>query len=405
MGANLRPTPSTADTVRHRLESLPRRFRLEAANGLVAEWELRIGAQSFTVAVGDHRCVVREGPGKAPSAVITTEPDVWLAIDEGRLSGGRALLERDLGVVGNLDLAMRLNLLFRPFRRPVRPGDLDQVEYEADGLKLSAYVMGRGAPVVILHGLGGGKVSVFPLIAEIAESHRVIVPDLPGHGESDKPVAEYSPRFYARVIRHLLDEVGADQAVVIGNSLGGRIALELALRSPMRVAALALLGPALPGLRWRYVMGFTRVFPSEFGAIPFPLRERWMRALLRRLFADPTAMPEKALTAAAHEFIRVYRSPAARMAFLASLRQIVTERPEPFFESLRRIKQPTLVMFGEQDRIVPARLGARLAQRMPNAELVVLPNVGHVPQFEAARATLDVLKAFMAGAPAGSPQL
>ena len=133
-----------------------------------------------------------------------------------------------------------------------------------------------------------------------------------------------------------------------------------------------------------------------------PLRKQ---GLLGRLFADPATLGEEALAAGAHEFIRVYRSPAARMAFLASLRHIVTERPEPFFASLRRIKQPTLVIFGERDRVVPARFGVRLAQHLPNAKFMVLPNVGHVPQFEATRETLDALTEFMAGAPAGKPRL
>src|SRR5439155_5417597 len=145
----------------------------------------------------------------------------------------------------------------------------------ADGVKLSCYLQGQGTPVLLLHGLGGGKVSLVPLMPELAERYRVIVPDLPGHGESDKPAADYTPRYYARVARCLLDELGVKSAVVIGNSMGGRIALELALRSSGRVTALGLLGPAVPGFRWRYVMGFTRVLPAEFGAVPFPLRERW----------------------------------------------------------------------------------------------------------------------------------
>jgi pimeloyl-ACP methyl ester carboxylesterase len=321
------------------------------------------------------------------------------------VSGGQAFLDRRLGVSGNLDLAVRLQTLFRPYRRARRASELDQVEIEADGVTLSCYLAGRGTPLLMLHGLGGGKVSLFPLIAELAERHRVIVPDLPGHGESQKPMTDYSPRYYARVVRHLLDEVGAERAAVVGNSMGGRIALELALRSPARVAALALLGPAVPGFRWRYVMGFTRVFPTELGAIPFPLRERWMRLALRRLFAHPETLGEEAMAAAAHEFIRTYRSAPARMAFLASLRQIVTERPEPFFSSLRRIKQPALVLFGEKDHLVPPKLGVRLAQHLPNAEFMVLPDVGHVPQFEATRQTLDLLATFLAAAPAGSPRL
>src|SRR5256886_17001089 len=103
--------------------------------------------------------------------------------------------------------------------------------------------------------------------------HRVIVPDLPGHGASEKPRTDYTARFYARVVRRLMDATGARGAALIGSSLGGRIALEVAARSPEHVAGLGLLGPAVPGFRVRYLLGLTRVIPSEIGALPFPLRE------------------------------------------------------------------------------------------------------------------------------------
>ena len=387
--------PGSLEIVRRRVRTLPKRFRGESANGLSAEWELRVGGESFAISVADHGCAVREGPGQSPQAIITTEPDTWLAIDEGLITGGQAFLERRLTAQGNLDLAVRLETLFRRYRRARKPSDMDQVDVQADGLSLSCYMMGKGDPILLLHGLGASKITWLPLLEPLAERHRVVVPDLPGHGESDKPRHEYTPRFYARVLRHLMDGVGVDRAMVMGNSLGGRIALELALRSPGRVAALVLLDPSVPGLRWRHVMGFSRVFPTEIGAIPFPLRERWMEVMIRRLFARPDRLPYEGYSAAASEFIRIYRDPVARMAFFSTLRHIVTERPDSFFASLRRIKQPALIIFGDQDRLVPPRLGVRLAQHLPNSELVVLPDVGHVPQFEATEETLELLASFL----------
>jgi pimeloyl-ACP methyl ester carboxylesterase len=362
-----------------------------------------VGSQRFAIAVAEGSCTVREGSAGAPQAVIAAEPRTWLAIDEGLITGGQAFLEQRLTATGNLDLAVRLQTLFRPYRRIRRLADLDQVEVRANGLRLSSYVLGRGDPVLLLHGLGGTKITWLPLLAPLSERHRLIVPDLPGHGASDKPRAEYSPRFYARALRQLLDRMDVERAVVMGNSLGGRIALELALRSPDRVAALAVLDPSVPGFRWRHLMGFTRIFPSGMGAIPFPVRERWMQAMIRRLFADPSQMPSSAYSAAAGEFIRIYRDPRARMAFLSSLRHIVTERPEPFYRSLKRIKQPTLVLFGERDRLVSPRLGVRLSQNLRNSQFVVLPDIGHVPQFEATLQTLEVLTDFLASAPRGNP--
>ncbi len=380
-----------AETIREHVRTLPRRFREDAANGLTAEWELRIGPQAFAVSIVDHACFVREGPSTAPNAVITTEPATWLAIDEGMLEGSQAFLDRTVTVTGNLDLAVRLQTLFKPYKRARKRSDLDQVDIQADGVNLSCYVMGAGPTVLLIHGLGASKISWLPVLSPLAERYRLLVPDLPGHGESEKIRTDYSPRYFARVLRHFMDAMGVEQAVVAGNSMGGRIAIELALRSPGRVAGLGLVAPAVPGLRWRYLLGFTRVIPTEFGAIPFPLRERWTELVLRRLFGNPSFLNDAALHAASGEFIRIYRDPVARMAFFSSLRHLLTERPEPFFSSLRRIKQPAVVVLGEHDRLVPPRLGVRLAEHLRNADLVVLPGVGHVPQFEATTETLAAL--------------
>jgi len=392
--------PSDA-AVRSRVLGLPRRFRSETVNGLAAEWELRIGDQVFTVTVGGHSCQSREGPGTAPNTTIWADGSTWLAIDSGTLTGPEAFLQQRRNLAGNLDLAVRLQTLFKPYRRARTLSDLDQVEVEADGLTLSAYLVGKGRPVVLLHGLGGSKISWVPLLAPLAASHRVIVPDLPGHGESEKPRAEYSPRFFAKVVRHLFDDLEVDRALVVGNSMGGRIALELALRSPTRVDALALLDPALPGLRWRYLIGFTRVVPTEFGAVPFPLRERWMRSMLLRLFAHPERLAPDAIDLAARDFLRVYSDSRARIAFFSSLRHLVTEAPDAFWASMRRVKHPALVVVGEADRLVPSRLGIRLANSLPRGELLMLPAVGHVPQFEATEEILEPLLAFLDSVPRG----
>jgi pimeloyl-ACP methyl ester carboxylesterase/putative sterol carrier protein len=384
------------DAVARRIKALPRRFLSGSVNGLAAEWELRIDGRPFTVSVRDDTCHAQAGSAVAPAAVITTDGATWLAMDEGSLRGIDAFLQRRLHVAGNLDMGVRLQTMFKPHGRRLRDSDMRVADMEVDGIHVAAYVAGRGDPVVLLHGLGGSKISWLPILPALAMNHQVIVPDLPGHGESEKPRgADFSPLYYARVVRKLMDQASFDRAVIVGNSMGGRIALELALRSSRRVRAMALLDPALPGLRWRYVLGFTRVVPTEFGRLSLPLRRRWTEMTVRRLFADPSRLPPDAVRAAAEEFIRIYADPAARLAFFASLRQIVTERPGPFFASMRRVRHPTLVLFGDRDHLVPARLGIALAEHLPNAELHFLHDIGHVPQFEATERTLELLLPFL----------
>jgi len=86
----------------------------------------------------------------------------------------------------------------------------------------------------------------------------------------------------------------------------------------------------------------------------------------------------------------------ARMAFLDSLRHILTEPPRPFWGRVRRVRVPALVVWGEEDRLVPVRLAHRLARELPQAELLVLPRVGHVPQFEAPEETGGAILRFLA---------
>ncbi len=388
------------DEVRTRVLSLPGRFRKEAANGLSAEWELSVDEDVYTITVAGAACRVRQGGSPDAAARIAADRETWLALDDGRTTGMEAFLARRLTLRGNLDLGARLQSLFEPHGRPRGPLDIDQVEVKAGDVNVSAYVVGEGPPVIALHGLGGTKMSMLPLVPALAPSHRLVVPDLPGHGESDKPVAtDYTPRMYARVVRKLMDALGVEHAIVIGNSLGGRVALELAVRSPDRVRALGLLSPAVPGFRVRYVLGFTRILPTEVGALPFPLRERWMKAAVRRLLGDPSAMPESGYEVAADEFIRIYRTPQARMAFFDSLRHILTEAPKPFWARMRHIRVPVQIVWGTADRLVPVRLAPKLAEELPDARLLILPRVGHVPQFEATDRTAEALTTFIASLP------
>ncbi|HYU57694.1 MAG TPA: alpha/beta fold hydrolase [Actinomycetota bacterium] len=386
------------DVAWERIGTLPGRFRRPAAEGLTAEIQITVDDRPFTISIVDGECFVRRGKSIRADTRIDTDVETWLSLDDGVLVTADLFLGGRLRVRGNVDLAVRMQALFEPHGRERTVADLQQVTVRANGVALSAYMLGEGPPLLLLHGLGGAKVSWMPLLAPLSERYRVIAPDLPGHGESDKPrQAEYSPRYYAAVVRKLMDTLDARSAHVVGNSMGGRVALELAARSPKRIRGLALLDPALPGLRWRWFMGFMQVAPVRrgLGAIPFPANERWGQLMLRRLFAQPDRFPRHAYEAGADEFARVYRSARARLAFWASLRHVIYDSGEEFWRLIGRVQAPTLILWGERDRLVPLRLGNQLARAIPHAEYLVLPDVGHVPQFEAPKSTSQALGRFL----------
>jgi pimeloyl-ACP methyl ester carboxylesterase/putative sterol carrier protein len=391
------PAAEAPDAVRERIHTLSRRYRTEAADGFAAEFHLAIDGLPFRVSIGEGRCSVAEERPAFPTAAITMDAATWLALDDGTLSSFDAFLEGRIRVRGNIDQAVRMQSLFRPSGRQRSPLDLEHVEVRAGAHVLSCFSVGEGPPVVLLHGLGATRLSWMPLLQPLADRYRVLAPDLPGHGESSKPRVTYTPRFYAGVIGRLLAELELDRAVLVGNSMGGRIALEVAARAPARVAGLVLVGPAVAGLPFPYYARLLRLLPAELGAFPVPMRRRLVLLGIKQLFAHPERLPRNAYTAGADEFIRVYRSGRARVALLGAMRGLMRDRPDLFWDAVRQVGAPALVIHGEQDRLVPVRLGEILASALPRAELVVLPGVGHVPQFEVPETTVELVRGFLDG--------
>lgn len=377
---------------------MPDRFRSDAADGFTAEFGLHVGDLRYRIAIADGRCSVREEDPIAPSARIVTDAETWLALDAGTLSSIDAFLDDRIEVRGHVDHAVRMQSLFVPTARERTPQDLDHRTVYANGHRLSTFDFGEGPAVVLLHGLAATKLSYMPLLPALAQRFRVIVPDLPGHGESSKRRrGDYTPAGFAETVFALLDELGVERTSVIGNSMGGRIALEVAAEAPDRVDSLVLLDPAAAGLPFPLYARLLHMVPTGVGAVPVPLRKRIVVTGIRQMFADPDRLPRGAYLSGADEFIRIYRLGRARVALLASIRGLLTDRPEAFWDRAEKIEARTLIVWGTEDRLVPVRLGRELARRMPDAELVELEGVGHVPQFEVPEETRRLVLDFLDG--------
>src|SRR3954447_6272348 len=191
------------------------------------------------------RCAARRtAPGSArasraagPDVVIGTDAQTWLALRRGDLSGIEAFSQRRLYARGDLDLAVGFEGMFRlPNGRPplLRIHDVC-LEY---GTRVSTLTMGEGPDVLLLHGLGASKASFFDTAAALSRRYRVHVLDLPGFGGSSKPaLARYGAGFFARSVLGAMDAMGIERAHLVGNSMGGRVAIEVGLRAPDRSAA------------------------------------------------------------------------------------------------------------------------------------------------------------------------
>ncbi len=250
----------------------------------------------------------------------------------------------------------------------MRTGDIG-----VDGIRLHYAEAGEGPALVLLHGLSATHANWEFTMPAFADRWRVVAPDLPGHGRSAKPDAPYTIDFYAGVVRSLGRELGIREAVVVGNSLGGQIALELAISYPRWTRALVLAAPAggfgapVQALRWAVAAA----------ARPALLRVALPWALERCVF-DPSLPACDTRRRILAERLADEDYPSFARAVARSLSGSIAAGRQP----LQRIGQPTLLVWGRDDRLVGLAGSRRLVRAVPHARLAVLERCGHLPMLE-----------------------
>ncbi len=274
------------------------RVRLDGAG--IGEWDV-------VLTPGGAELVERNGA--EPHAVITADGRTWNALARD-LRGGMAAF-RSGRLTVRRDLHLGVGFLAATAGGADGEARLRFAPVQTDVGEISTMQAGSGSPVVMLHGLGATKASFLPTVAALADHHRAIAIDLPGFGDSVKPLgAPYHAPYFAKAVVALLDALGIEQADVVGNSMGGRVAIELGLRNPERVRRLVLLAPSLAWLRDRPWAPFLRLVPPQLGAIQ-PAPRALVEAIVRR------AIPGGAdgwPAAGVDEFLRSYLTPAGRGA-------------------------------------------------------------------------------------------
>lgn len=380
---------------------LAERFDAREAQDLDARWVVEIAAHGeHTIHVKDGHCFVSAGGHPEADASLSTDIDTWLDLVSGRRDGISAFACGRLMTGGDLNLALRLGSLFRP--GPETSRFVRTTHSDAHGVEVEALVVGRGTPVLLLHGLAASKVSFLPMVDGLADRYEVHALDLPGFGKSGKPLPagrRYSMRWMADVVHGYLRSHSLRHAYVVGNSMGGRIAVELALRHPRRVAGVVALCPAVAFDQWQWLGPALRLLQGHWvGLAPFPLQRATVEDAIADMFHDASAVPPGNLSAAADEFLRSVRDRRHRLAILACARHLGAERASgrrSFWRSLEQLHQPSYWIFGEHDRLVSSRYCERVSERLPRARCEVWEEVGHVPQFEAAELTNARVGAFL----------
>ena len=271
---------------------------------------------------------------------------------------------------------------------------------EIGGLPIRYLAAGEGPPLVLLHGAGDNALDWRWVMPTLAATHRVYAPDLPGSPDSARPAADYSPAFFERFVASFVGALSIGRATFVGNSLGGLIALRLALSEPARVRALVLVDSA--GLGSAFNPAFTSVNVPGLGeaAMPFwrtrvgACQRAWGRTAL--LFAHPPgSVPREWLT----EQCRLAQSPGYLEAHLSALRALVSPlgQREVLVERLPSLEVPTLVVWGARDRVFPKAHAREAAARLPEGSLAVIPDCGHMPHVECPKRFLASLDGFVGG--------
>lgn len=378
--------------VRSSIEGLPGRF---LGSAIKARYRLNIDDESCDVVVSPDSCHVEAAWGE-PDVEICTDGVTWRAMDQGRLSGIEAFAAKKLVIRGSIDRSLHFET---SFERPERGG----VRYALRDIpvgrsRVSTLVAGdrHAPPLLLLHGLGATKASWLTIVPALARYHRVTVVDLPGFGASSKPNGRYNASWFADQMFDFLDELGHERTLIAGNSMGGRIAMEMAMQRPDRVDAIACLCPAAAFSR-RPALRVVRLLRPELSLVAGRLPRSQVIAGLKQLFAKPGRLHHSWYEAAVDDFLSVWRSPRARVAFFRSLRNIYLDEPlgeAGFWKRLSRMQTPALYIYGKHDTLITHHFSHKVRAAVPHAEVKVWSDCGHVPQIEFPDRTLRAMTAF-----------
>lgn len=274
----------------------------------------------------------------------------------------------------------------------------DMKYLELHGDRVAYQEAGSGEALLLIHGMAGSSATWNAVIPQLSKKYRVIAPDLLGHGESAKPRGDYSLGAFAALLRDLLDELGITRATVIGQSLGGGVAMQFAYQHRDYCERLVLIssGGLGPDLSWTLRLlsapGAELILPV---IAPQPVLNAGDK-VLSWLSSAGIHAPR------ADEMWNAYSSLAdrqTRQAFLRTLRSVVDYRGQAV-SALNKLhltpQMPTLLIWGDRDRIIPVDHGYAAHDAFSGSRLEVLGGVGHFPQVEAPTAVVEILEDFIA---------
>jgi len=276
--------------------------------------------------------------------------------------------------------------------------ELTHLELHAE--RIAYQDAGQGPTLLLIHGMAGSSATWDAIIPRLAKNYRVIAPDLLGHGKSAKPRGDYSLGAFAAWLRDLLDELGIDRVTVIGQSLGGGIAMQFAYQHRDYCERLVLIGSGGLGPDLSPMLRILSAPGAEF-VLPV-ITPKWVLNLGNKLGSRLATAGIQAPRAG--QMWQAYSSLSdseTRQAFLRTLRSVVDHRGQAV-SALNKLHLtadlPTLLIWGDHDRVIPVSHAFAAHDALTGSRLEVLEGVGHFPHVEAPTVVADILENFMASA-------
>lgn len=261
-----------------------------------------------------------------------------------------------------------------------------------EGYRVRYVRAGSGPVVVLLHGLASSIYTWKDVMPALARDHDVVALDLPGFGESDQP-PDLDPARYPAVVLGLMDRLGLGPAALVGNSLGGAVAVTIAATHPERVAALVLLDSAGfnldPGQR-PWILRLAGYRPVGAALERLPVRGRLLGIGLRQVFHDPALVTR--------ERFDEYLAPLLRPGAMTAIHSLLQTRRQdaPGFPAMAaEVQSPTLVVWGREDRWIPLEQADLFLSTIKASRKVILDLCGHVPQEERPAEVIRLLQEFL----------
>ena len=259
---------------------------------------------------------------------------------------------------------------------------VSQRHVTAGSIETAYLVSGSGEPIILLHGGGAGAVTWYPSIGPLSKHFQVIAPDIVGYGESDKPDACYDRAYFSQWLKDFLVALKIPKAHIVGLSQGGAIALQFVLDNPQMVDKLVLVNAgalgAKPSLASMLGMLWLNSFPSA-------LASRFYSRYI--LFNPANRDPNHS-----HYSLSILNSSGGKNAFRQGKGAAVSKIPD---ESLGQIKNESLVVWGEDDKLFAIEHGKAAATIMPNARYAGIQNAGHLPLMDQPDIFNNILLGFL----------